>query len=424
MGNGEEPLRVEGSPQEAGRPRHTNTLWPRVICIFLIGLLCRCSILTRHPQEGDEVIYRALVQQLEEGHGYTLRGHPVLQQPWIARSQYDYPLFVRPPGGIALFWLLHRLFGDLGLALAQLLSFSLFFWAMMLLASQVLVPFEEPGAALVAALSAFTPIMTQVTSRFWLDGPVLAFSTAAAALFLLGLNRKTIGWVVLAGIVLGYASLIKTTAVLVLPGLIALGWATARKESLKSIFWKSLLLVVLTASIELWWQVWLWVVLGTPFPGGYGKPAAELVATNPYVYYVTEVRSPFIYLRLLPSVLWTMVPAIGLLIAQWSDNALRRKGSALLFWVSVITGVHIGLGAIGYSKLLRYIVLVTPATVLIFGLMAGNAWQAVKAARPRRERTSVLGVLFAAAMAGFILEIVQGLQIPFFNNLDVIKPLW
>jgi len=399
-------------------------LWPDLLLIFLIGLICRCSILLRTPEEGDEVIYQTLVEQLEAGHGFTLQGNPILQQPWIARSQYDHPLFIRPPGGIALFWLFHWLFGARGLALAQLFSFSLFFWAMILLASQVLVPFDWAGAVFVAVLSSFTPIMTQVTSRFWLDGPVLAFSTAAAALFLLGLNRKRIALVVLAGLVLGYASLIKMTAVLVLPGLIALGWASARSASVKAIVWQSVLLVSLVAFIEQWWQVWQWAVLGDPFPSGAGKPALELVMTNRYVHYVTVIRSPWVYLRLLPTVLWTLLPAVGLFVAQWSDTSLRRKGLALLCWVATITGVHIGLGAIGYSKVLRYIVLVTPATVLFFALVSAKAWQTINANKTPYEGVSVMGVLFTAAIAGLVLEIVQGLQTPFFNRGDLIIPIW
>lgn len=403
--------------------RRSKGRWASVGALFLIGILCRSPILARQPEEGDELIYRALVEQLEEGRGFTLQGHPILQQPWIVRSEYDVPLFIHPPGGIALFWLLHRLFGEHGWGLAQLLSFSVFYWAMLLLASQVIAPYEAAGYLFVAFLSAFTPIMTHVTSRFWLEGPILASSTAGAALFLLGLNRRRVVWVILAGLALGYASLVKMTALLVLPGLIALGWATSPEEATRSRFRLSLLLVFVVGSIELWWQAWNWEVTGTPFPARFGRPAPELVASNPYVHYITVIRSPWIYLRLLPTVLSTFVPAVALLVAQWSDAPLRHKGLALLFWVATITGVHVALGAIGYAKLLRYIVLVTPATVLFFGLVSANAWHAISAGETLRMRTRVTGVLFVAAMAGLTLEIIQGIRTPF-SSADLIIPLW
>src|SRR5215468_8126826 len=151
----------EAAPQAQAaalsRTRCSKAFWFCIVSIFLFGLLCRSSILMREPAEGDELVYRALVEQLEAGRGFTLQGHPILLQPDVARSQYDGPLFFHPPGGIALFWLFHRLFGAHGFAMAQLFSFSLFFWAMMLLASQVLDPFDPFGGVLVAALSAFTP---------------------------------------------------------------------------------------------------------------------------------------------------------------------------------------------------------------------------------------------------------------------------
>src|SRR5262249_59958387 len=128
--------------------------------------------------------------------------------------------------------------------------------------------------------------------------------------------------------------------------------------------------------------------------------APELVATNRFVHYTTVIRSPWVYLRLLPTVLWTFLPALALLVVQWSDDSIRRKGLALLLWIATVTGVHIGLGAIGYGKLLRYIVLVTPATVLLFGLVSSKARHVVKGGKTLRERISVLGVLLVAAMAG------------------------
>lgn len=85
--------------------------WLPVTVYFLIGLLCRSMILTGVHNEGDEIIYSALVQELEAGRGYTLQATPLVRGGWLS-PQYGKALFFHPPGGIALFWLLYRVFGN------------------------------------------------------------------------------------------------------------------------------------------------------------------------------------------------------------------------------------------------------------------------------------------------------------------------
>lgn len=80
------------------------------------------------------------------------------------------------------------------------------------------------GFALTAALAAFRPIMAHVTTKFWLDGPLLAFTTFAFTLYIWGLANDRLLPVFLADIVLGYASLIKFTAFLVVPAILFMIW--------------------------------------------------------------------------------------------------------------------------------------------------------------------------------------------------------
>src|SRR6185503_17202295 len=177
--------------------------------------------------EHDEQIYVALVQQLDAGKGYTLQGHRVLDEPWIVREQYDRPVFFHPPGGIAFFWLMHRLAGDAGYAWAQLLSYTIFFVGLVIIGWTIIPALDSLAVLALAILAAFSPIMANVTGRFWLDGPLLAFSTAAAACFLLGLRRDRTGLAAVGALLLGFASLIKLTAFLIVPGVLALAVVTS-----------------------------------------------------------------------------------------------------------------------------------------------------------------------------------------------------
>jgi 4-amino-4-deoxy-L-arabinose transferase-like glycosyltransferase len=372
--------------------------------------------------EGDERIYIALVEQLKHGKGYNLQGHSILQKKWITPSQYDRPLFFHPPGGIAFFWLMQTIAGGKGFALSELLSYAGFFAAVLLLGSVVAQPFDRLTAMLVAALAAAAPILLQVSARIWLDAPLLAFSTLAAAIFLKGTstNRWSLVWA--AAAILGYASWIKLTALLVIPGAVALACLLAAPGDRIRVIRQSMVFVVVAIVIQVPWELLQWHVTGTPFPVWAGKPAPELVANNSYVRYLTTGRSTWFYFETLPQVLWTLVPSLALLAYQWRDVALRKRGLALCVWILAVVAANTLLGAWGYSKLLRYVILVTPATVLLFALVVSGAARLLRQGAPRRTATVLL---LALAAAGFGLEITQGLRTALQDNAsqDLVVPL-
>jgi 4-amino-4-deoxy-L-arabinose transferase-like glycosyltransferase len=395
-----------------------------VLGIFLVALGCRAVLFFRAHLEGDEMIYAALVENLDAGKGYTLRGHPLLGKPWIEVETYGRPLFFHPPGGIGLFWTLHQLFGPAGFGVAQLVAFAVFFWAMLLLAAQVLGPLSALEAVLVAGLAGFTPIMTHVASRWWLDGPLLAFATLATALFLRGCRRDSLAWSALAGLALGYAGLIKPTAVLVVPGALALAWALGVLPFgalvRHALCWGGVAACVLAP-----WLLYQWSVIGNPFAVAPGRPAQRLIEINRYVHFLTVVRSPWIYVLLLPRAVWTLAPSLLLLVATaWRDAAVRPIGLALVGWIALVVGCHVVLGYHGYSKLLRYVILVSPATVLLFVLVTSAAWRQARAGSSPRPLRALLYVLLAVGFAGFALEIAQGVVTPVLDPSDLIRPFF
>ena len=180
---------------------------------------------------------------------------------------------------------------------------------------------------------------------------------------------------------LGYASLIKLTALAIVPGVVLLAYVVNCDGLLRRL----LLFGAVAVLVQLPWELWQWQVTGSPFPTWAGKPSAELLVLNEYVRAVTTERSAWIYFTVLPRVAWTFVPALLLLACSWRNTVVRWKGLALLFWSLLILGAHVWLGLQGYSKLLRYAVLVTPATVLLFSLVAAERWEAMREDGPRRS---------------------------------------
>jgi 4-amino-4-deoxy-L-arabinose transferase-like glycosyltransferase len=422
-----------------------------VTVVFLAGLIVRVSAFTVPreigPQtvpvsrwrpsaftrslENDEQIFLALTEQLDAGRGYNLRGHPILNQPWLAADQYGQALFFHPPGGIALFWIFHRVAGEAGPALAQLFCFVIFFWSVMLLGNTMLKPadgeisVDAPTMALLAVSAAFTPIMAHVAGRLWLDGPQLAFSTAAWAVFALGwARRKT--WIVCAsGVLLGYACLIKLNAFLIVASVVAAGWAVTPREDRRRFVLACLLFVVIGVLVELPWNLWQWHLLGSPFPAWAGKPTALLVKSNRYVYYLTVIRPSWIYLELLPQVIWTAVPSLVLLGFEWRNRSVRALGLALVVGIAAVVGADIVLGAIGYSKVLRYAILITPAASLLFALVTGARFRLWRDTRPVPGGKPMVAALVVLAMAGLTAEVAQSLKTTFVDNaqIDLIQPL-
>jgi 4-amino-4-deoxy-L-arabinose transferase-like glycosyltransferase len=404
------------------RPGSESSPWIAAAAIFALALTCRLSLPYRPHDEGDERIYQALVQQLDAGGGYTLQGHAILDESGTDRVQYGQKLFFHPPAGIALFWTFHRLAGERGFLAVQLVSFAIFFWSILLLSALVVRPFGVFEAALAAALAGFAPIMIHVTARYWLDGPVLAFSTLAATLYLLSVRRDSVRWALAAGVAMGFASLVKPTAFLIVPGLALLAAAVATDRNDRGRLTRGAIFLGTAAACYSVWLIWRWSVMGSPFPGWAGRPTQSLATVNAFVRYVTVVRAPWVYLRLLPEVLPTLIPSLLLVAAQWHRVELRQRSLALTGWIAVIVAVHVALGYLGFSKVLRYVILVSPATILLFVMQTGAAWREARSRSgvPGRFRWALLGI----AAAGLVLEVGQGMNTMVVDRDLIVPWLW
>jgi 4-amino-4-deoxy-L-arabinose transferase-like glycosyltransferase len=397
-------------------------LW--VLLLFLAGLLLHSVVFFGRHREGDERIYLALVEQLDAGAGYTLQGHPILERPWLSRAQYDEALFHHPPGGPALFWLLHALAGEAGFGLVQLLSFALFFVALLWLGLELLAPvpaLTNAAIALLAPLLAFSPIMSHVTAHWWLDGPLLALVSLASASCVAGARRQQSSYWWVAGVLWGLASLVKLTAVMALPPVLWLAYVCSAPTQRRP-FWRSCAgMLALAAALQAPWEIWQWMLVGSPLPRGAGRPVPELLAKNAYVHYVTVVRGPLIYVELLPQVLFTLVPSLLLSFVQRNQRWLCARSVPLIGWLFLIAGIHTALGLAGYSKVLRYVILLTPAACLLCSLQLAALIEGLRTRTFQGPRAVALA-LGAFAGLGAALEMAQGVWTSI-HDRDLIVPL-
>lgn len=406
-----------------GKLLRSEMRWKVVFLLFLAGLGARMVIFAGPHREGDECIYMALVEQIDKGNGYSLQGTRFLERGSVDEVGYDKPYFFHPPGGVGLFWIFYEAFGLAGFPLAQLACYALFFWCLMRIAAHLGIATSRAGLVATAALAAITPIMAHVSARYWLDGPQLAFCTASGALFLSAARRESAWRAAAAGLLLGYAALIKITAVLIVPGLALLAWSFLERPRLASMIRLLVWYGGCAALAHLPWEIWLWIRVGTPFPGWAGKPSAHLVATNKYVHYLTVVRSPWIYLSLVPRIVWTVVPGLLLLPVAWSDRAVRWRALSLYLWIAVVLAFHVAVGMSGYSKVVRYVILLTPASVLVFGLLVSEASRRFDPRALATGRNGWIAAALLAAAAGLALEIAAGIHVTVHFDRNLIVPI-
>ena len=394
--------------------------WKLVLLFFVLGIFLRVPVFFDHHDEGDEVIYSFLVEQLEQGKGYTLQGTPLIEYGLLDEHTYGRKLFFHPPGGVGLFWLFDSIFGSNGFPMAQMFSYSLFFFSMICAACLLGVP--PLGIVLAGLLSAFNPIIVHVNTHYWLDGPLTAFCAFSLAVFIWAANKRSYLLAAAAGAVLGYASLIKITAFLVVPGFVLLAWFLLARPKLKDFIILSACFFVTAAAVQLPWEIWQWKVLGTPFPGWAGKPSQALIESNQYVRYLTVVRPPWIYLTLLPKVMWTIVPALILYVLTLNDRNARGPGAAFILWIATVLVFHVVLGAKGYSKVLRYVILAAPPAILLFSMSVPLVLKRFREGSAKAR--GLYGALLVISALGVVLEAAAGIKSTALYAIDLIFPLF
>ena len=380
-----------------------------LLIVLAASLVARARIFHLPHREGDERIYAALLAQVRTGRGYTLQGHPILSQDWMVAEQYDTPLFYHPPGGLAWFALFTSMFGEHGWDVAELAAFVVFYLATLALARDAL-PSQPPAAAwTVAVLTGFTPIVAHVSMHRWLDGLQVAAVALSSWLLVRALRDGGARTAAAAGGALVAALLVKQNALVAAPGLLACAWVCADNASIRV----KLRAVAIAGGVALLCVApWLGAELrafGTIFPAWAGRPSARLVAENPFVHHVTAVRTPWVYLRLLPQTTWTLFPALVTLAIVRPSGRGARLAAALIGWIALVVAANVALGAAGYSKLLRYVVLIAPAAIVLAGLAAAQL-TSVAASAPRGIGRRVVYTLAFILAAGVLLEPAHGLQ--------------
>lgn len=401
-----------------------------VIIFLVLGICVRLGIFAHSHNDGDERIYQALIEQIDSGAGYTLQGHHILKSGAIEAYHYDTPLFFHPPGGIMFFYLFHKLFGLYGLGIAQIFCFLIFYAGMILLVNEAFKSCDNICLFLVSLLSSFTPIVAHINTKFYIDNPKIAFITLGCALLVRGFSKNKYWIKIIASILLGYSCFIKIDACLIYPVIFILIWLLFSKKSKRNEFLKSITMVSFFGVLFITlWLFWNYYEAGSFFPiGAPGKPGLELLRNDAFIFYVTRVRPPFFYfgslITVMPTTLVTFVLLI-IIIRYSGINAAKLEITGGLCVLLIIL-FYVCLGFLGYSKLLRYIVIVTPISILLFVDVVHKVFFSVESSEYFKKkwlftRSGSLTLVYIA----IITEIFYGLRIFFVDyNIMLIRTLF
>jgi hypothetical protein len=378
--------------------------WAYVAFVLFIALACRSVIFGLPDEENDEMIFRALVESLHSGLGYTLRGHSLLSANFadIART-YDSPVFLHPPAGIFYFYLVTKVCGltRWALRLAQPLAFAAYYLAG-LKALDLCFPDLERGARFLAApLLAFTPIYAHTNLKVWLENPRLAFFMIhffCLALFLRAPTRAKGALAVFTSVL---PVLTRVDSIAAYPFLYAFADSIFPRHRR---FYSALLAVNLLAVVS-------WLLYSQALQYGPGRPPAELLEHNQFLrFFALEFPSWLFavhFFKLTASLLPALLALFGLSALGMSQ---ARPRWMLALWALSQVALYVGLGFFGYMKLQRFLILALPASVFLAVAVANDLLRAKKSA--------VVMALAAFLALGVLTEVGEGVYVLFTNGTE------
>ena len=302
------------------------------------------AVVYRHF-EGDERVFRELVQRVEAGFfDYSLHGSPLLGE--FNPADYDLPIFFHPPAFVYTARLLSFLPLPLVPVLMNLVTIALVFFLGRRL-------YDDERALWAALVLAVCPVTWFVSQKIWIDNMLIMMVAGSMAATLYAADRGRTWPYALAGAIFGITFLTKVAAILILPPLAVL--ALQRDErGLGGA--KIAAFTIPAAAMAGWWELTLKAYNGVWSPSAFPNSGvlaavpftADVVARPWYFYLVTLVTISPIYLL-----------ALGAIRRRCADE-LPVALWVVTFWIGATA---FGLRGGGYQT--RYFAPAYPALALL-----------------------------------------------------------
>lgn len=197
-----------------------------------------------------------------------------------------------------------------------------------------------------AALMAVTPAFWLTSYALLLDGAMLAFLLAALLAFMIGCERRQVGWILAGGALMGLTLLAKYVGALVIPLVLAWQWLDPRRRRWKPGYW----VYAPCGAVFLLWGAWnfltygqshFWAAFGRGVHGhsfgGFWMLACAFAA---FWFYEERWFGRKVNAALLLGALAVLPMALGL----WRANSLRSWLEAFYLDKLLVLGSFLGGG--------------------------------------------------------------------------------
>ena len=351
-------------PGPEARRRTVVTLVFIAFCVLL-----KLPTLGFPHNEGDEVIYWELTENLVSSGRYSLEGTEVLGR--LSPHIYDRPLFHHPP----LFALLLAPFvliqSQSGAVVVSWLGHVLCIAGVALLGTAIAdyrkLPSRPLSTYFILPLLGVTldPFLTFVSRKLWLDGVLAGLVTLSVALCFRSTQSKREGpLAIAAGATLGLAILVKISALVICPVLIFIVVYYARnwRQTGRLLLRGALTAIALVSP----WFIVFYAEFGTLMPSWF-YPDAWLIETNPFVRKI--VTLPLYYYPVQLVLLQPLVLVLAFACVVGTREIDRRTARLALIWMGsfLLVMTLMGMRGLGYQT--RYLSAAYPSMyVMLFSL--------------------------------------------------------
>lgn len=350
--------------------------------------------------ETDERIYHTLVDcVLKSWSSYSLRGHKIITEYRLAKSNYNDALFIHPPVFVYLSALLNYFGVDL--AIVPLVFHVLTALCLVGVVAIIDLPFElRRGDVLLYTVQIFClcPIACFCSQKFWIDNCAMMSVAVSSFVHVLVVNRSkgftdSAVWHTFSGIVFGLLALnTKLSNLALFPFLIM--WSFVRSIQQKHIVWWHFVVVAVLFSFGTFighfpWVYAYFITTGRYLPNAW--PSAEMIKSSTFLQ--NAIAKPFYYyfmilLSISPVLMFGLISSLfgftrfAMLYTNICPSEIKLKHTSisyltLLFWPMGFLGGLTMVGIFGGGYQTRFLLPALPALALLSAIeLLRSRWAA------------------------------------------------
>lgn len=293
-------------------------------CILLFGFFVRVPTFFIDHIENDEVVYRALSEQIIKNPlDYSLQNTSILSR--LPSQAYNYPVFKHPPLFVIII-AVFRVIGGVNATILVSVIFSLLTVLLTYLTAKRL--YSVVHGLLAALILSFCPIWLFVSMKIWSETTLTFFMIMSFYLIIIACDKKQMQWFLLAGVIFGLSFFTKQVSILIIPSIVY--YISRQSLSLRNKALFFLCFIAIAFLINIPWLVFYFKKMGTL---SYANQYTDLevqsktnqfiqeTLNRPWYFYFTAIPIIYpVYLMSFFGAVWMMIKREDLSMVIWGTT--------------------------------------------------------------------------------------------------------